>query len=97
MKHARSRALTRRSTLIGAFATAGVLGAFGGAGVAKAADASQLLRMAFDNWRSKSSRTVVKMTIHRPTWERKMTMVGYSRGDDDALVRFISPPKATRR
>ena len=64
------------------------------AGPAMAAvNATRLLRAAFDNWRSKTSKTTVVMTIHRPNWERKLTMKGYSRGEDDALVRFIAPPK----
>ena len=33
------------------------------------------------------------MTIHRPGWERKLTMKGYSRGETDALVRFVAPPR----
>ncbi|MDA0989231.1 MAG: outer membrane lipoprotein-sorting protein [Verrucomicrobia bacterium] len=33
------------------------------------------------------------MTIHRPTWERTLTMKSYTRGTDDGLVRFIAPAK----
>lgn len=62
-------------------------------GIAQAADAKSLLRAAYDNWRSDASQTTVKMTIHRPGWERKMTMISYTRGEDDALVRFIAPAK----
>jgi outer membrane lipoprotein-sorting protein len=31
------------------------------------------------------------MTIHRPDWERSMTMEGWSQGDDLSLVRVIEP------
>lgn len=63
------------------------------AGPAAAADPAALLRAAFDNWRAKSSRTTVTMTIHRPSWERSLTMVGWTHGDDQALVRFTAPAK----
>lgn len=57
----------------------------------EAADA--ILKRAFDNYRSRSSQAVVSMTIHRPDWERIMTMRTWTRGEDDALVRFTAPPK----
>jgi len=63
------------------------------AAVAQAADATALLRAAFDNWRAKSSETTVTMTIHRPAWERHLTMKGWTEGDDKALVRFTDPAK----
>ena len=59
---------------------------------AKAApDADALLRAAYDNWRAKSSATEVTMTVHRPDWERTLRMKAWTRGDDDALVRFVAP------
>ncbi len=58
-----------------------------------APEATALLQRAYDNWRSKSSKTTTRMTIHRPTWERTLTMKGYSRGMRDALVRFVAPPR----
>ncbi len=58
-----------------------------------AADATALLQKAWDNWRSKSSRSTTKMIIHRPRWERTLVMKTWTRGRSDALVRFISPPK----
>lgn len=33
------------------------------------------------------------MTVHRPDWERSMKMTAWTRGDDDALVRFTEPAK----
>ncbi len=51
------------------------------------------MRAAFDNWRAKSSQTEITMIVHRPDWERSMTMKAWSRGDDDGLVRFIAPAK----
>lgn len=66
--------------------------------VAAAAQAPQpnadaLLRSAFDNWRAKSSNTEITMVVHRPDWERSMTMKAWTRGDDEALVRFVAPAK----
>ena len=31
------------------------------------------------------------MTIHRPDWERTMTMEGWSKGEDLSLVRVVEP------
>ena len=56
-------------------------------------DPDLLLRRVFDNYRAKSSTTTVSMTIHRPEWERRLTMKAFTRGDDDALVRFLEPAK----
>ena len=64
-----------------------------GAAHAAAPNADALLRAAFDNWRAKSSNTDVTMIVHRPDWQRSMEMKAWTKGDDDALVRFIAPAK----
>jgi outer membrane lipoprotein-sorting protein len=56
-------------------------------------NADSILRQAFENYRSSSSLSTVSMTVHRPDWERRMQMRGWTRGDNDALVRFIAPVK----
>lgn len=56
-------------------------------------DPTQLIHEALDNWRGKSSYTEVTMTIHRPDWQREMSMESWTRGEDDALVRFTAPSK----
>lgn len=56
-------------------------------------DPGELLEQAFDNWRGTSSYTEVEMTVHRPDWERGMAMKSWTRGEDDALVRFTAPAK----
>lgn len=61
------------------------------AGVAPNADA--ILRQAYENYRSSSSVASVAMTVHRPDWERHMEMKSWTRGDNDALVRFTAPAK----
>ncbi len=58
-----------------------------------AADPDALLRAAFDNWRGRSSETTITMTIHRPDWERSLTMKSWTQGDDNALARFTAPAK----
>jgi len=60
---------------------------------APAPDAETILRQAFSNYRATSSQTTVAMTIHRPAWERHMELKGWTRGEDDALVRFTAPAK----
>lgn len=92
MSSPQSPAFTRRTLMRFAAAVPAVM-VLGWAGTASAAEATALLRAAFDNWRSGSSQTEVTMTVHRPTWERKLSMKSYTRGNDDALVRFTAPAK----
>lgn len=56
-------------------------------------DPTALLRAAIQQWRGGSSYTEVTMTVHRPDWQRSMTVQAWTRGDNDSLVRFIAPPK----
>ena len=55
--------------------------------------ATQIVRDAIDHWRGLSSYTVMTMVIHRPDWERSMTMEAWTKGDDNSLVRVIEPKK----
>ena len=55
--------------------------------------ATQIVRDAVDHWRGLSSYTVMTMVIHRPDWERSMTMEAWTKGDERALVRVIEPKK----
>jgi outer membrane lipoprotein-sorting protein len=56
-------------------------------------DADAILQRAFDNYRAGSSATSVAMTVHRPDWERHLDLKAWTRGQDDALVRFVAPAK----
>lgn len=56
-------------------------------------DATQIVQDAIDHWRGLSSYTVMTMVIHRPDWERSMTMEAWTKGDDRSLVRVIEPKK----
>lgn len=62
-------------------------------GVLASPDADTILRRAYENYRSQSSESTVAMTIHRPAWERHLELKAWTRGQDDALVRFTAPPK----
>lgn len=61
--------------------------------LAKDIDAGQLVKSAMDYWRSKTSYTEVSMIIHRPDWERSMSLKSWTRGTTDASIIFTSPHK----
>jgi outer membrane lipoprotein-sorting protein len=61
--------------------------------VAEERDAREIVRAAIDHWRGLSSYTEMTMVIHRPDWERSMTMQAWTKGDDLSLVRVIEPKK----
>ncbi len=56
-------------------------------------DARDLVRAAMDHWRGLTSHGVSTMIIHRPDWERSMTIESWSKGDKTTLVRVIAPSK----
>ncbi len=56
-------------------------------------DAAQIVRDAVDHWRGLSSYTEMTMVIHRPDWERSMTMRAWTKGSKRSLVRVIEPKK----
>jgi len=56
-------------------------------------DATQIVRDAINHWRGLTSYTVMTMVIHRPDWERSMTMEAWTKGDDRSLVRIMEPKK----
>ena len=41
-------------------------------------DATQIVRGAVNHWRGISSYSEISMVIHRPDWERRMTMAASS-------------------
>ncbi|MDH3862237.1 MAG: outer membrane lipoprotein-sorting protein, partial [Gammaproteobacteria bacterium] len=55
--------------------------------VAEDRDATQIVRDAVNHWRGLTSYTEMTMVIHRPDWERSMTMQAWTKGDDRSLVR----------
>jgi outer membrane lipoprotein-sorting protein len=56
-------------------------------------DAKGIVRAAVDHWRGLSSYSEMSMLIHRPDWERSMTMQAWTKGDEKSLVRVIEPKK----
>ncbi len=63
------------------------------AALADELDAMALLEGALDLTRGHSSYTEMTMTIHRPDWQRSISMEAWTRGREDALIRFTAPAK----
>ncbi|MDH5425053.1 MAG: outer membrane lipoprotein-sorting protein [Gammaproteobacteria bacterium] len=59
----------------------------------QAESAKQLIRQAIDNYRGITSYSEATMTIHRPDWERVMSMQAWTEGLDKSLVRITAPKK----
>jgi len=64
-----------------------------GARDAKLPDAKQIVREAWDYWRGTSSYAEMTMMIHRPDWERSMSMRAWTQGQKKSLVRVTAPKK----
>ena len=56
-------------------------------------DPAVLIEASFNHYRGKASKADVEMVIHRPTWERSMRMVGWTKGSDKSLIRITAPAK----
>jgi len=56
-------------------------------------DAAEIVRAAIEHWRGLSSYTEMTMLIHRPDWERSMTMRAWTKGQEQTLVRVVEPKK----
>ena len=50
----------------------------------------ELIQQAMDHWRSSSSYSEITMTIHRPDWQRSMSMRSWTLGDKNSLHIFVS-------
>ena len=59
----------------------------------QASEAREIVRSAIDYWRGSSSYGEMTMTIHRPDWERSMSMRAWTQGDNRSLVRVTAPKK----
>ena len=58
-----------------------------------AQDAREIVKASIDNWRGLSSYGEMTMTIHRPSWERSMSMRGWTSGSKKSLIRVTAPKK----
>lgn len=56
-------------------------------------DPSSLVKAAFNYWRGSASIATVDMTIHRPDWERKVTIKAWTRGEKESLFLIVAPAK----
>jgi outer membrane lipoprotein-sorting protein len=56
-------------------------------------DAAQIVRDAINHWRGVSSHSEMTMVIHRPDWERRMSMESWTQGEKRSLVRVTEPRK----
>jgi len=56
-------------------------------------DPRDLIQKAMDHWRGTSSYSEMSMTIHRPDWERTMSMRSWTQGEKTSLVRVTEPKK----
>ena len=59
----------------------------------QAPDPYELIAAAIDQTRGLSSYTEMRMQVHRPGWQRSSSLVAWTRGRADALIRFTAPAK----
>ena len=62
-------------------------------GTVHAVEVETLVSDAVNYYRGNASFSVVDMTIHRPGWERTLTIKAWTRGQKDSLFTIIAPPK----
>ena len=55
--------------------------------------AADIIRKAMDHYRGQTSYSEMTMVIHRPDWQREMTMRAWTEGDKQTLVRVMQPAK----
>ncbi len=89
--------------LVAMLASAGAIGAgapgadgpaSGEAAPASAAvSARELVAAAIDLTRGRTSYARLSMLVHRPDWERSSTLLAWTRGREDALIRFVEPAR----
>jgi outer membrane lipoprotein-sorting protein len=82
-----------KAILLAALAIAAAPAAAEPAPEASPETAAGIVRAAIDHWRGLSSDTVMTMVIHRPDWERTMTIRAWTKGDKRSLVRVLEPRK----
>lgn len=59
----------------------------------RAADAQTLVKDAINYLRGETSMAAVKMTIHRPDWERTMSIKAWTRGRENSVFWIAAPAK----
>ncbi len=61
--------------------------------VAQAQDGQAIVDAAWQYYRHTASTAVMNMTIHRPAWERTLTMKAWTKGQSDCIFFIVAPPK----
>lgn len=56
-------------------------------------NAHDLIAAMVDLTRGRTSYAELSMVVHRPDWERASSLVAWTRGREDALIRFTAPAK----
>ena len=56
-------------------------------------DAAQLVMNAVDQTRGLSSYAEMTMHIKRPKWQRTSSLIAWTRGREDSLIRFTAPAR----
>jgi outer membrane lipoprotein-sorting protein len=56
-------------------------------------DARAIVAGAIDLQRGRTSYAEMTMVVHRPEWQRSSSLVAWTRGREDALIRFTAPAK----
>jgi Outer membrane lipoprotein-sorting protein len=84
--------MKRRSLLLG-FAMLVALGARAAEPEPATPSALELITAMIDLTRGKTSYAEMSMVIHRPDWQRSSSLVAWTRGREDALIRFTAPAK----
>ena len=62
-------------------------------GTAQELTADDIIRKAIDHYRGHTSTAEMTMIIHRPDWQREMSMLAWTEGDKRTLVRVTAPAK----
>ncbi len=53
----------------------------------------ELIQQVMNHWRGSSSYSEMTMTIHRPDWQRSMSIRSWTKGDKTSLIRVTRPKK----
>jgi outer membrane lipoprotein-sorting protein len=82
-------------TVIGLLMCIGIPAGMGAglAGASSLEDGARIVRESFNHMRGKSSVSTVEMIIHRPDWERRMTLRGWTKGEKESIFRITAPPR----
>lgn len=60
---------------------------------AVALDADAIIEASVRHYHGNASTATIEMIIHRPDWERRMQMDGWTKGTDKSLIRITAPAK----